>query len=229
MLAALCLTLFAIGDSFQPHLTREISTQCSAFSSALISGDKQTAEYDRGQGGVRLAEESAIKLTGKVSYKPGEAEAEIDDMIRYKRVAPIQESDVGGTIIAKGVGKEDYQDPGETTEQVIILGPDEAVRDALSGAASAMGYESIVVNFAGGNDLIPTEVKHAMEKMLLSLDIETRTKISFNSLSDASFPLGEASVTVVGLKPDKVGGEVYYFGDQYWTTLDADIETAVTS
>jgi hypothetical protein len=216
---------------------------------AIIRADAVDFEFDEGAGGVRLARESAVKMAGKVRHRPGGAEAQPRELLRYGAVAEVPEqavraalSQVGGTVICVGRGKELYKDPGETLEADVTLAPVDAVRDALNGAGSAMQYDRIVINFAGGDDLQVLEVLAAVQEMVLDLDIATKAKISFNSVSHKTFPVGTAAVTVVGLperlagneqevRQDAVqktvaGGEVYFRDGKYWTVLEQDINSA---
>jgi hypothetical protein len=210
-------------------------------------------DFDVGQGGVRLAEESVIKITGKVTHKPGNAEPNISELLRYTQLTPVNEkmaielmNGIGATMLAAGRGMELYKDPGATTEQVILHGPTDAVRDALIGAKSAMQASNIVINFCGGEDAQVLEVLSAVKKMVLDLDVATKAKISFNSISHSTFPLGSSTVTVVALPvsdessepTEKVdgqssaqrafsSGEIYFREGVFYTVLNEHINTAI--
>lgn len=204
----------------------------------------QSEPIDTGLGGVRLAQESAIKIAGEVRHKPGSAEARPNDLIRYTQLTTVDESKVngvfgkiGGKILATGQGVELYKDPGDTLEAIVKLGPMEAIKDAANGAASAIDETTLVFNFLGGDDLIMTEVTDATNELVVMMDIATKAKITFNSMSHSSIPMGTCTVTVVaigeseekffGVEESIAAGEVYG-RDGVWYTVDkANINTAV--
>jgi hypothetical protein len=219
----------------------------------VIRPESVDFDFDVGQGGVRLAEESVIKVTGKVTHKPGNAEPIISELLRYTQLTQVSEqiavefmNQNGVTILAAGRGMELYKNPGSTTEQIILHGPTEAVRDALIGAKSAMQASNIVINFCGGEDAQVLEVLSAIKKMVLDLDVATKAKISFNSISHSTFPLGSSAVTVVAIPladessegATGVGsqsrtqeafssGEIYFRDGIFYTVLDEHINTAI--
>lgn len=213
---------------------------------SIIKADESDFDFDIGQGGVRLAMESVIKLFGSVKHAPGKAESSLKQLTRFKSLTPIKETTLqstlnklGATIICSGAGKEDYKNPGEGTEAIVVLAPMDAVRDALTGAGSAMNAETIVLNFAGGDDVQVLEVLEAAKQIVLMLDIATKAKVLFNSISTSEFPLGTSSLTVIGL-PEGAStgglegvenaiatGEIYFCQGQYWTLLQENINTAI--
>ena len=221
----------------------------------VIRPESVDFDFDVGQGGVRLAQESVIKITGTVTHKPGNAEPKISTLVRYKRVQKISSDQIvvntlqqiGGTIIAAGRGTELYRDPGTTTEQIILYAPIEAVKDSLIGAKSAMQSSNLIINFCSGDDAQVLEVLSAIKKIVLDLDIATKTKISFNSISHATFPLGTSAVTVIAV-PETVAnaatdnmmdtvehkiiqsllsGEIYFRDGIFYTLIEDDINPAV--
>lgn len=210
----------------------------------IRADDIDLQAVDTGLGGVRLAQESAIKITGDVRHKPGSAESKPKDLLRYTGLTTIEESkakDVleksGGKIIATGQGVEFYQDPADTLETVVKLGPMEAVKDAMNSAASAIDEKTLVFNFLGGDDLIMGEVMDATNELVVMMDIATKAKIRFNSISQSSIPSGTCTVCVVavgvseeeltGAEESIAAGEVYA-RDGVWYTVDkANINTAV--
>jgi hypothetical protein len=223
----------------------------------VIKSEEMDFEIDVGRGGVRLAQESAVKMVGQVKHKPGSATAQLQDLIRYTDVTLLDEKDVkdqlqtmGATIVCTGQGKELYKDPGETAEVVVVLAPLDAVRDALMGAGSAMTADKLVINVAGGDDLQVKEVIEALEELVLDLDVPTKAKIHFNSLSHSSFPKLAATVTAVavalavalpeegkgkeeassggkkGAEKSVAEGEVYFSEGKWYTVVQEDINTA---
>ena len=241
-------------DGFSPSLpTTSASTpKSSSRLHDVISPDGRTAaDIDFGQGGVRLAQESAIKIVGSINHSPGKASAETSNLLRYtdlrqindgqSKVASILEQAYGGSarIVATGQGVELYKDPGETVIKEIFFGPMEAVKDAFSSAASAMEYEKLVFNFLGGDDLIAGEVYDAAEELVIMLDIATKAKVEFNSLCHKSIPSETCTVTVVGLpsagaeaagtgiEKAVASGEVYSRDGVWYTVVEEDINEAV--
>ena len=239
---------------FSPSLpTTSISTpRSSSRLYEIIESDGRTAaDIDFGQGGVRLAQESAIKIVGSINHSPGKASPETSNLLRYtdlrkiddgqSKVASVLEQSYGGSarVIATGQGVELYKDPGETVIKEIFFGPMEAVKDAFSTAASAMEYEKLVLNFLGGDDLIAGEVYDAATELVIMLDIATKAKVEFNSLCHSSIPSETCTVTVVGLPsaaPEAAGtgiekaiasGEVYSRDGVWYTVIEEDINTAV--
>jgi len=210
----------------------------------VIQSEEIDFDFDVGQGGVRLAEESAVQIVGTVKHRPGKAEAQVKDLLRFTQLTPVKENAwqkeyPAIKIITTGRGKELYKNPGETTEKVVILAPLDAVRDSLNAAGSAMECQRIVINFCGGNDLQVLEVLQAVETMVLDLDIMTKAAVSFHSISHASLPLKQAFVTVVGLPEESLSGgrtnvdkalangEIYFANGQYWTVSEEHLNTAV--
>ena len=218
----------------------------------VITGEAVEAEaFDIGQGGVRLAEESAIKIKGDVKHKPGQADAQPEELLRYDKLTSVDESKVmdifsksDSKIICTGEGKEFYKDPGNSLEKFVQYAPLEAVKDAFTGAAPAIDCTKLVFNFLGGDDLMMGEVLSATNELVVMLDINTRAKISFNSLCHKSLPEGSCTVTVVSVGddgaddeeadqnlsgPDKsiAAGEVYVKDGRWWTVNEADINTAI--
>jgi hypothetical protein len=143
---------------------------------------------------------------------------------------------VGSTILCLGQGVEEYKDPGQTTNKVVLYAPVEAIKDAITNAASAMESEKLVFNFLGGDDLMVGEVMEAGSELVLALDIPTKTKISFNSISHKTIPSGTCTITVVsvgGQASDSLSsvekavaqGEVYSRDGNWYTVEESDINT----
>jgi hypothetical protein len=217
----------------------------------VIKSEEGDFERDIGRGGVRLAQESAVKMVGQVKHKPGSATPQLQELIRYTDVTLLEEATVkdqlqsmGATIVCTGQGRELYADPGETAQVHVVLAPLDAVRDALTGAGSAMAADKLVINVAGGDDLQVKEVIDALEELVLDLDVPTKAKISFNSLSHSSFPKLVATITAValaavseeaeassvvkkGAERSVAEGEVYLSEGKWYTVVQEDITKAV--
>jgi len=205
-----------VGSAFT--VSRPWGTAAGTYSFALgpvIKWEDTDFEFDVGQGGVRLAEESALQVVGDVKHKPGTAKPQMHEMRRYTKVTEIKEEvvrealdGVGGSILTTGTGKEVYRDPGETVEKEVTYAPLDAIRDGLNAAASAMEADHVVINFCGGDELQVLEVLDAVEQLVLMLDVNTKCKIDFTSLCHPSFePSTSASVTVVAIPQPKEAGD----------------------
>lgn len=240
--------LVAPVSSFMPKPLGQLNKAATWQLREVIRGeDVDSQPFDIGAGGVRLAEESAIKLTGEVKHKPGKADAAPSELLRYNSMKEVDEkkvndvfSKVGSAIVCSGQGQELYKDPGDTLEKLTLLGPMEAVKDAVAGATSAIQCERLVFNFLGGDDLMLGEVLDATNEMVIMLDIKTKAKITFNSLCHSSIPAGTCAVTVVsvgkgteegtefsGVDKSIAAGEVYLRDGSYWTVQESEINTAV--
>lgn len=120
----------------------------------------------------------------------------------------------GVDILCKGTGKQILEDVGRKAN--IVLAPSDAVRDALSineaMDSSSGGDESIVLNFLGGDDLKIFEVIDAVKLMMEGMEMsKSDPKVTFNSLSDNSFPSEVCTVTAVSVNggadnTDQAGG-----------------------
>ena len=242
-------------DAFSTVRLQKTRTERPTTPIGVIRPESVDFDFDIGQGGVRLAQESVIKITGSVAHKPGSAEPKITNLLRYKQVQTVENDQIvvntlqqiGGTIIAAGRGAELYKDPGTATEQVILYAPIEAVKDSLIGAKSAMQCTNLIINFCSGDDTQVLEVLSAIKRMVLDLDIATKTKISFNSISHSSFPMGTSAVTIISVPEtvesekdnesndqddDKImqaiaSGEIYFRDGIFYTLLEQDINTAI--
>lgn len=243
----LCLLIAAECNAFQIATPSVTTTRRSPSSlNAVIRPESVDFDFDVGQGGVRLAEESVIKLAGKVVHKPGSADPSIKELIRYTCLVPVDEKVVmaalaksGATIVATGRGAELYKDPGDTAQDVVIYAPLDAVRDSLAGAGSAMQADLVVINFCGGDDAQVLEVLSAIKQLVLALDVATKAKVTFNSISHTTFPKGSSAVTVAvlpegastggleGVERAIAGGEVYFRDGNYYTLVEQDINPAV--
>jgi hypothetical protein len=270
-LVQLLLLAVTVGNAFEvsvvgPRITPSWKTISSALASTITSSviyaDDMDFQFDVGQGGVRLAQESAVKVTGTVQHKPGSAKPKATNLIRYTRLREVPDFDAtsssrskfgGATVICTGRGKELYQDPGSMAESVIVLAPFDAARDSLAGAGSAMEAKKVVINFMGGDGLQVLEVLDAIRQLVLMLDVNTKSKIYFNSISHSTCPDGTATVAVVAFNHDDddpengeadgdvktmtktlfgidkalASGEVYFCGGKWYTVTDEDINPAL--
>lgn len=214
----------------------------------VIKGEEEdSVPFDVGRGGVRLAEQSAIKISGTVKHKPGKADSRPMELTRYDNIIQIEESaatavlkKTGSKIICTGSGVELYADPGEGTTADIKLAPMEAIKDAVAGASSAMDSTTLVLNFLGGDDLMMFEVLEASSQMVLMLDVATKANVLFNSLCHSSVPAGTCTVSVIsvgesdgeehgfsGKEKAIASGEIYFHNGKWWTASESDINTSV--
>jgi hypothetical protein len=241
-LALLVVPTLGFTPTYPSHANRVSKSQLNE----MIMGEDVDAEpVDLGMGGVRLAEESAIKLKGEVKHKPGTADAQPMELLRYNKLTSVDETKAkevlqktGSSIICTGQGVELYKDPGTAVEKSVNYAPMEAIKDAFAGAGPAIECKELVFNFLGGDDLMLGEVLSATNELVVMLDINTKAKISFNSLCFKSVPEGTCAVTVVsvgdgneeestGFEKSIAAGEVYARDGQWWTVEEADINTAL--
>ena len=213
--------------------------------STVISPDDSDFQFDTGLGGVRLAQESAVKMSGSMKHKGGSATLKFKELVRYFGVQQVADNvvqsvlgNVGGKVICTGRGQELYKDPGSSLETVIVLAPMDAAEDAWKGAMPVPEAEEIVINVLGGDDLQFLEVKDALEKMVPNLAIG-KAKVAFHSLCHASIPLGQATITVVALPADAssnglsgvekavADGEVYFRDGKWWTVVEDELNPAL--
>lgn len=239
------LSLLVSATAFMaPHVVDRSSN--TALQSVIRSADDDFG-LDPSSGGVGLAQESVIKVTGDVKHKPGSANPKPAELLRYTKLQEVQESQVSSSvhsIVCTGRGTELYKDPGSSTAKEVVYAPLDAVRDAMNAAGSTQEADKLVINFLGGDDLMIMEVLNAVEQLVLNLDVKTSTKISFNSLCHNSFPMQQAYLTVVALGKGGSGddeeapklkgvdkaladGEVYFQDGKYFTVAKEDINAAV--
>jgi hypothetical protein len=226
------------------------ATPSTISSSRVIRSEDDDFEFDEGAGGVRLAEESVLALKGTVRHKPGQAEPQLSELRRYTQLTEVDpalltQSSSSFRILGTGIGTELYADPGETAVASVTVAPADAVRDCLMGVASALEWDRVCLNFAGGADAQVLEVLAAVREMVLDLDVKTKCQITYHSISHDSFPIGKSFLTVVGLeaassstteegqatshgsdgdrdsvKDALVQGEVYFCNGKYWTVTE---------
>jgi hypothetical protein len=210
---------------------------------AIIYADSLDETYDDGLGGVRLAKESAIVMSGTVKSSG----PMFTDLKRYTETTLCDSSaipsimkDAGVTLICSGTGAEVYQDPGEGTERIVILAPSDAANNALASRTkeSLHTAKKIFINFIGGDDLMAHEVIDGVDRVVQGLDINSSSKVTFHSLCHTDFPLEKASVTVLALHSHTADttsssnmvesikrGELYFHEGKWWTTLEENVNT----
>jgi hypothetical protein len=239
--------VFRQGHSFTFERSIRFARALRAERSSVITADAEDFDLDVGRGGVRLAQESVISLQGRIKHKPGRASHDIQSLKRYTTVHSVARSRIPPAIkiIGKGSGAELYSVPGETsgpTQGIIELSSEKAVDDLIQmSAGSAIEFDRVLLNVAGGPDLQVLEVLGALEKLTIALDVKTAAKVEFNSVSHQSFPTGKCFVTVVGMKDDELlqtgatgidkslGSGVVFALDQdlYYTVSDDDLNTSI--
>ena len=225
----LATVAFELSSSFttplptaKPPFVCDKATSRSTKLYEVITGTKDEELIDEGRGGVRLANENAIKLFGSnLKKKKSEGYPEVKGLNRYSKMTSfdlekdenVQKilSSCGVTVIGCGVGNELYQDPGSTLEKIIFYAPSAAVKDVLSSISkdsmsSISKSKKLVLNFLGGDDLKTMEVLVGMNTLLDELEVDkSKMAIELNSLSFNTFPEEVCTVTIVAVGDESEG------------------------
>lgn len=228
---------------------------------SVIYADEADFDFDVGQGGVRLAAETFLCLSGNVVFtkKTMTTEAKPNQFVRYNQVRPVTAQEVEdnlqrhrlGVIVAVGNGRELYQDPGDSTENIIELAPLQAAEDLLRTVSTGFDQSNnnnnedgieYVVNVVGGDDLQILELLNALALLRQGLigngKDQDNIKMIFNSMTHHSFPLQRATITLVRLTntlaPEKKSslqgvekalseGRVFFQDGNYYTLVEEDV------
>ena len=253
LLLLLCCTILGHGSAFIVGSTKRTTATLTPLASStptmstVISPDDTDFQFDTGLGGVRLAQESAVRLTGTIKHGAhNTAKATFKALQRYTAVQAVPDHVVQGTfdqmgaiLMCTGRGQELYQDPGTTSlEKVVVLGPAAAATDAARGARPAPDADTVVINVLGGDDLQFLEVQAALESLVPQL-VTGKAKITFNSLCHSQFPAGQVTITAVALPAEAssnglegiakavADGQVYFREGEWWTVVESDINPAL--
>ena len=212
----------------------------SSLETGVIRGIQQDEEIiDFQQGGVRLALEQVVVVDATIH--PG-TEPELVGLQRYTTWKEVSQDMLTGTIVATGRGLELYADPGTTTIKSVQYAPDDAMKDAMATlAGSAMDFDAIHINFCGGDDLQVFEVLEACQTFVLNGNVNPKAKVFSHSLSYKELAMGEATVTIIGIKDQASNneataaltgaaktvaqGQVYWAKGKYWTVEEENINT----
>lgn len=197
-----------------------------------IAADSTDEEVDWTLGGVGLAQNNAIVMIGKVDKK-GEVTA--TDMTRYTELSTFDENNLGKkgiSVVCKGEGIELYQDPGLGTQTTIVLAPLEAISNALDAVdkpVASKDAKKILINFAGGDDLMVHEVLEGVRRLSSSLSFPKDQAIEFRSLCHNSFPVEKCSVVVLSVAGGSgpVNENVYWHEGKWWTLLEENLNESV--
>jgi len=209
----------------------------------IIRGDKDAELVDDRRGGVGLAMDNAIKISGTAKYssksKGDEPSINITPaaLLRYKKLTNVNSIDTKN-VVCYGVGKELYKEPTKENpyEKEIYYAPAEAAKDAITKvSASALdddANDSLIINILGGEELMLNEALDAVFTIVNKLFVENGQgasiqNISFNSLCDSSIPSDTATVSVfTASKGDEDAKELYFYNDNWLTVLKEDLNTA---
>ena len=203
----------------------------SGVETGVIKGIQEDSdEIDFGRCGVKLAEDTAVRMSGPVTT-PGTMTAtaewrEIDNIVKLTPASGAHVDMIPEIVIlAKASAVEDYKDPGQGIIKEVRYAPDECAKEILKLGSdlSPPGWtKRIVINVAGGNDLMVSEVSDAVVKV--SAGLEKTIPIVWNSVSYKEFANGEASMVVVAVGNGEDGsGEIYFQNGKYWTVDENDI------
>ena len=245
-------TLLQSASSFAPTNSHSSRNDRSVTTSPtqlfdFIRGEAIDAEpFSLDEGGVGIAKRTAVRVSGAV--KPSSKEGTeltdmakcIDNLTRYDRLRPVEDSAVSSlgdvVVICKGEGKELYQDPGSSNrveDKVVKLAPLEAAASALTSVSGSISEDKTVVfNFLGGDDLIIGEVTEACKVLVGKLEMGSKNKVKFNSVSFTDVPADTCSVTVLatgasaggkeGAEASVARGELYSLGGGWVTVSEED-------
>lgn len=211
---------------------------------------------------------SSSSSSNNDSYSSSSSEAQ--ELVRYSELHELNTANIMKSTMDKmncqllytGKGTELYQDPGKSyriEEKVILLAPIMAVKDALASSSSSTsmssdidididkndhGYEEVVINFLGGDELIIGEVMEACNLLVNEIDesillnTKQKTTVKFNSISYTDIPKDVCYVTVIavgrggrrsvdgvdgGVDESIAKGEIYVQDGKWWTVTEEDI------
>lgn len=189
----------------------------------FIEADSVDEELDPKAGGIGLAMDNSIIISGSVDSK-GVAVAR--GIQHYSKVLPLAESSMQDIkVLCKGDGVEIYKDPGETTIKSITLAPISAVENALMDALQ-VGLESnqkMYVNFAGGDDLMLHEVLDGVQQMVEGLKVASGGNVQFRSLCEPSFPMEKCGVAAMIVGKTSSDGHIYFNEGKWYTVSEDDL------
>lgn len=218
------------------HVLRA-AAEASGIETGVIQGIREDdPEIDFGRCGVKLAEETAVRMGGDVNKKKS-MDAQWGTLDNFLKVQPVSADAMASvTVVASAVGVEDYKDPGKSIEKVALYGPDEAAKEIIAKVGAVTGKDTVVINVLGGDSLIVSEVGDAVQKICQGLDIQADANILWNSLSYKEYVDGQATVVVValnkaedssslsGIERALANGEVYMDNDgNYVTVTEEDV------
>lgn len=193
---------------------------------AFIEADSVDEELDPKGGGIGLAMDNAILISGSVDRKGVAVARELE---HYSKVIPLDDSKMQDIkVLCKGEGIEIYKDPGDTTTKSITLAPISAVENALMDALQ-IGLESnekMYVNFAGGDDLMLHEVLDGVQQMVEGLKVSSGGDVQFRSLCEPSFPLEKCGVAAMIVGKKWSNGQVFYNEGKWYTVSEDDLVNA---
>mmetsp|Transcript_24359 Transcript_24359/g.36135 ORF Transcript_24359/g.36135 Transcript_24359/m.36135 type:complete len:321 (+) Transcript_24359:67-1029(+) len=249
----LCLPLASECFSFQPILSFQKSLKAKTTTALQAAGEEEgevkdllqtgiipgvqqdDVIIDFGKCGVEFATETAVRIQG-VIRRGKELNAECLSIEHFKAVQYIDgelPSDL--TVLAEGVGIENYKDPGTSGKRETEYGPDEAAKAVLNNINKNQSAERLVINLLSGHDVNLQEVLDAVKK--LATGLTNAGEIYFNSMSSKEFKEGVTSITCVSMKKlpeayydeDTVGnilgpstGEIYANEGKYLTVAFED-------
>jgi hypothetical protein len=201
----------------------------------VIRGLDEEDLIDEGLGGVTLAIESAILVSGQ--YDKSADEFSLNDLTRYTELTEIKDSSLlqssDSNVIGAGGGDECYYDPGENTYKQIDFAPIVAATEAVKSISTGFGdISSLSVNILGGDELVINEaVDGALEVVRNMIDLPSNCKVSMTSLCTSSIPATSASVTLVAGSGNGKGstgierGYIYQHKGKLWTVQEENLET----
>lgn len=232
-----------------PCNTRPMRSQTATELAQLIKGDAEGEKItlDENAGGVGLVKRTAVKISGISGRGTG---SEARELVRLKTMAELDVAEAESVmdkarcrLLGVGAGREVYEtkevDATGVLDRVVVLAPIDAAKNVLASMTSAVeeDADSVTMNFLGGDELIIGEVLEACDLLVDNLDLPSKAKVTFNSVSCNDVPSDICTVTVIVSTGSADGmedadesvarGEVYVHDGKWYTVAEGDIETAL--
>merc|ERR1740121_983154 len=192
-----------------PCNKRPTRSQTATELAQLIQGDAEGEKItlDENAGGVGLVKRTAVKISGVSSGGTG---TEARELVRLKTMAELDVAEAESVmdkaqcrLLGVGAGREVYEteevDATGVLDGVVVLAPIDAAKNVLGSMTSTVEDDanSVTMNFLGGDELIIGEVLEACDLLVDNLNLPSKAKVTFNSVSCNDVPSDVCTVTVV--------------------------------
>jgi hypothetical protein len=196
------------------------SSSSSGIETGVIKGIREDSEeIDFGRCGVKLAEETIVRMTG--SIRPNDKTVEWDTLDNIRKTIGLNPSETFSSsdyqnilcVLGSASAVEEYKDPGTGIKKEVIYAPQECFEqlrsklDSLSAIHFLNEEKSskydLVVNVAGGNDLQVYQAMKTVEEIYTTPVGRAAHQVVWNSISYVDFPQGHASLVLVAVNSSK--------------------------